>query len=80
MMVAKWVVGDGQLFSGVNAAYNDSRKRRMTNPRSFGGARTEPVDEPDPLTPSCAEQGSAWFACWFVTVLSNGPRAGYPGR
>jgi len=38
------------------------------------------MDEPDPLTPSCAEPGSAWFGCWFVTFFSVGPRAGYPGR
>jgi len=47
MMAAKWVVGDGQLFSNVNAAYNDSCERRLPDRMSFGGAGTEPSDAPE---------------------------------
>jgi len=79
-MVAKSVVGDGRLFSNVNAAYNDSCERRLPNPMSFGGAGTEPADEPDPLTSSLIEAGFGFIVFWLVTVISNGPRAGYPGR
>jgi len=38
MVVAKRVVRDGQLFSTVNAAYNDACERRLPDRALFGKA------------------------------------------
>jgi len=72
MMVAKWGVGDGQLFSSVNAAYNDSSERRLPNPMSSRGAGTEPSDAPERPTLFGASLESSAF------IVSTPP--GDPGR
>ena len=40
----------------------------------------ELADEPDPLTPSLVEARLGFIVFLLITVISNGPRAGYPGR
>jgi len=52
VMVTKWTVADGQLFTSVKAEYNESCERRFPDRMSFGAASTEPCDEPDVLTSS----------------------------
>jgi len=72
MVVAKWVVGDGQLFSNVNTAYNGSCERRLANPMSSGEASTEPSDAPERPTLFGASLESMAF------IVSTPP--GDPGR
>jgi len=72
MMVAKWVVDDGQLFSSVNAEYNGSCDRRLPDRMSFGGAGTEPSDAPERPTLFGASLESSPF------IVSTPP--GDPGR
>jgi hypothetical protein len=44
MVVAKWVVRDGQHFSTVKAAYNDACERRLPDRALFGKATHRTVN------------------------------------
>jgi len=53
----------------------------MAIPKPLLPSKTDELaDEPDPLAPSSIEAGLVAVVSSLVSVISNGPRAGYPGR